>query len=247
MFVHLVYLDDSGSEKDSKTVMVGALLIPENQFGKAETIAGMVIDTLINKHDVQGFKEFHAYELFNGDGVFKQVEECHRYEAIRVLLRVVEMLHLTFVYSAVDIKAHSETAFGGGHPVDLAFRMCLRGVEDRCILELVDLWLPIMDETKDAALKSRLKTSFRSMRHKMLPPYDTQKLNRCHDDMYFADSTDSIGVQLSDLCSYFVCRNINGLTDRENFYRIISEAAICSKVNPEWSNLGVFREAKLGQ
>ena len=45
--MHIAYLDDSSSDKQSEIVMVGGLLIPESRFLRMEMIAGVVIEELL--------------------------------------------------------------------------------------------------------------------------------------------------------------------------------------------------------
>lgn len=54
-----------------------------------------------------------------------------------------------------------------------------------------------------------------------------------HDDMYFSDSRYSIGVQLADLCAYFIARHLNGDSETEGFYKMIQPHIVFSKSYPE--------------
>jgi hypothetical protein len=243
--MYLAYLDDSRDENQSDLAMVGAILIPDTRFQLIEAHAGLVVEGLIPEDKLETFAEFHAVDLYGGHNAFKGLDEGERMLAIRKLLDVVAALKLTFIYSAVDEKAFAKTAFGGGSALDTAFRMCLRGIELH--LEIADndaLCLPIMDDTKDGALKHRLRSSFKAMRKRARPPsWTEQVLGHFHDDMYFGDSTDSLGIQLADLCSYFVARRIKRLSDPDGFYDIFQKGVVCSKVEPEWSQFkGIFLE-----
>jgi hypothetical protein len=54
-------------------------------------------------------------------------------------------------------------------------------------------------------IKNTLRKSFRQLRNKIRPlNYALGKLVHVHDDMYFGSSKDSIGIQLADLCGYFI-------------------------------------------
>ena len=245
--MHLAYLDDSSSDKSSDIVMVGALLIPDDQFLKVDMVAGIAVEQLLRTdQQIAAFEEFHAFDLFGGHEAFKGIDEADRYQAIRVLLNAVQNFGFKFIYSAIDKKAHAYSAYGGGDPLDLTFRMCARGVEEQLNGDK-DFWLLIMDETKDNKLRHQLRTSFRLMRTKMLPPYEGHRLWHCHDDMYFADSKDSVGIQMSDLCNYFVSRRLRNLSDSENFLDCFSKNVSCARVEPEWSRLDIFREIDDGR
>jgi hypothetical protein len=239
--MYLAYLDES-IDKECGLAMVGALLIQDDQFFVVEDYVGMVIENLVPINKLEKFEEFHAWELFGGHGVFEGIDEKERFEAIEALLAAVQSFEMPFVYSAVDTRALSNSAFGGANPIDVAFRMCARGIE-RKIAPGGDgaLGLLIMDETKEAALKNQLKRSFNSERGKSAPPSrNPRRMFHMHDDMYFGHSRDSIGIQISDLCNYFVARKLKIRGDSERFYNIFAQRVFCAKMEPEWSQ---FRES----
>jgi hypothetical protein len=67
-------------------------------------------------------------------------------------------------------------------------------------------------------------------------PRPTAKPNRLlhvHDDMYFGDSRESVGLQVVDLCSFFMLRKLRGIDD-PTFYMFMKDTAICAKPQPEW-------------
>ena len=244
VFVYLAYLDDS-TDKDCGLAMVGALLIQDQFFYCVEDVVGMVIESLIPINKLEKFEEFHAVELFGGHGVFEGIDERERFKAIETLLKAVRSFEMTFVYSCVDTRALSGSAFGGGHPIDVAFRMCAKGIEEK-IAPSGDatLGLLIMDETKDTKLKEQLKRSFNAIRGKNRPPsFTPRRMWHMHDDMYFGQSRDSIGIQISDLCTYFVARKLKIRGETERFYNIFAERVVCAKVEPEWTQFrGSFME-----
>ena len=104
----------------------------------------------------------------------------------------------------------------------------------------IDRWsessLPDAEE-----LKRRLRNSYRLLR--AAHPYTVKAPNRlwhAHDAMYFGDSRDSVGIQLADLCTYFMQRqllksNVNVKDESDEFYKMFSSQVICAKPEPEWS------------
>jgi hypothetical protein len=61
--------------------------------------------------------------------------------------------------------------------------------------------------------------------------------------MFFADSKDCLGIQMVDLCNYFVRRHLAGEPEPKDFYSMFSRQVICAKPEPEWSLYGkLFRE-----
>ena len=147
--------------------------------------------------------------------------------------------------------------FETAHPLVPAFKMCALGVErwaqnhhaqdvpGTVKVDYSDQYLFIADDTNDQQLKKRLRSSYRLLR--AARPYLPKAQNRlwhAHDAMYFGDSTESVGIQLADLCTYFMQRHllhrdINTPDESDEFYRMFSAQAICAKPEPEWTE---FRE-----
>jgi hypothetical protein len=51
--------------------------------------------------------------------------------------------------------------------------------------------------------------------------------------MYFGSSKDSVGIQLADLCAYFVAKHLeNNDPEAESFYQIFSELIVHSEIAP---------------
>jgi hypothetical protein len=72
--------------------------------------------------------------------------------------------------------------------------------------------------------------------------------------MFFAESTDSLGLQIADLCNYFVRLHLEGIAEKDGvphlegmakknaFYELISPQVIGAKPSPEWQQYGhLFR------
>jgi hypothetical protein len=260
-FVYLAYLDDSGSDARSPVVLVGALVIQDALFAHIESLLGMLVENLVPEEKLAAFQEFHAAELFWGQGVFSDIPQEQRYEGIRHLLGIIGTFRLPFIYSGVDRKALAASPFGGAAPVDAAFRMCALGIQDwlrkperrRSRFDEATfrsqghsdepLCLFIADDTADGALKKTLKQSFKSLRARQRPPYrpEDNRLPMVHDDMYFGSSAESIGIQLADLCCLFMMRHLRE-RDTDEFYELIRPQAECAKPAPEWMTYrGLFR------
>jgi len=252
--VYLAYLDDSGSDAKSPTALVGSIIIPDDVFSHLENLIGMVVESLIPEHKQAAFTEFHATELYWGHGVFEGIAAEQRHEAMRHLLSIVSTFRLPFIYSAVNKKQLASSPAGSTQPVDMAFRMCALGIHDwlaqperkkRQIGPLAQgqsldpLCLFVFDDTADGQLKKLLKQGFNHLRARQRPPWPTwNRLELVHDDMYFGSSTDSIGIQLADLCCFFMMRFLKDGSDQE-FFDLFAHQAKCAQPTPEW---GTFRE-----
>lgn len=260
--MHLAYLDESITP--SQIAIFGAVVVPSGSWGWTERLHGIAIEQLFALNEIEEkFKEFHAVELFNGEGAFKGIDELKRFSAIQVLLMSLRHYNLPFIYGAVDEKklansSHARGLFGTARPLSAAFRLCALGVEDWArkrhtqldqgvAVDYADNYLLIADSTTDADLKRQLQTSYKILRAKH--PYSTMKphdnrLWHSHDEMYFGDSVSCLGIQLADLCTYFMQRHLakrdkTHLDKADEFFNLIKPYAICAKPEPEWSE---FRE-----
>jgi hypothetical protein len=248
--VYLAYIDDSGSHATSKACLFGALILPDMLFSAMELTAGAVVEHLIPADRHERFEEFHARDLFLGLGTFEGIAELQRFDAIALLLAVVQNNNIPFVYGAVDRRVLAQSIMSSADPRDIAFQMCALGVEqwfrDKSENETQlfprNVCLLIADEpaASDVELRVQLKKTFRKLRVKLRPPiksvYSHHRLWHVLDDMYWGDSKESVGIQVADLCCYFVARHLTSPdAASEKFYNLISAQVICAKPEPEWT------------
>src|SRR2546427_9378132 len=94
-FVHIAYLDDSGSDPPSPITIVAAVLIsPDIEFRKIGASVGFVVQDLIPEDKINEFQEFKACELYHGTGAFKDIDERLRFDAMHSLLVMVNNFKL---------------------------------------------------------------------------------------------------------------------------------------------------------
>ena len=257
--MHLAYLDESTTS--GQLAIFGAVVVPQGKWGWTERLHGIAIEQLFSLHEIEEkFKEFHACELFRGEGAFKGIEERKRFSAIQVLLMSLRHYDLPFIYGAVDEEklassSFAKSLFGTARAVTAAFRLCVLGVEDWArkqhpqydhgvAIDYKDNYLLIADNTTDAELKKQLQNSYKLLRAKH--PYSNLRPNEnrllhSHDEMYFGDSVNCIGIQLADLCTYFMQRHLlkrdKAHKDAgDEFFDLVAPHAICAKPQPEWSD-----------
>jgi hypothetical protein len=60
-------------------------------------------------------------------------------------------------------------------------------------------------------------------------------LGKLHDDMYFGDSSLSVGLQLADVVSFVVLRHLQGKEDTEFLFKQIERNIVFGKIEPESS------------
>ena len=247
IFVHLVYLDDSGTDGNSSVALCGAVIVQPENFMLLENLHGSAMKVLPQEVWLN-FQEFKGCELYQGIGAFKGVGEEERFKIIHTLLTAVMMEKLPFIYFAVDKQMLAKSPMGSANPLDVAFRMCALGIESwaqsmhdhapgTIQLNFKDFFLCVMDDTDDKNLKQQLRSSYRNFRSKMQYNFSNphNRLWHAHDDLYFGDSKESVGLQMADLCSYFVRRHLIGREDEQGFYKMFSAQVICAKTEPEWS------------
>lgn len=235
--MYLAYLDDS---RNRNWQVVSAVMIPADSFVLLELMSATAIDGLMPEDRRDKFEEFHASELYSGDKPFDGIDQDARFGAIRALLANLQLYGFKVAYGAVNLKQHEQSLYGAAIPQDVAFRKCVSGVGDwiaqRALEELAKSGDPeqyfalfIMDEAAqgDKETQRTLQKSFRSLRSRFrLSNVQANRLPFVHDDMYFGDSKYSVGIQMADLCSYFIARYLAGDTETEHFYKMIEPQII---------------------
>lgn len=230
--MYLGYLDDS---EQGDWMVVGSTLMPANSSMIAEMHAALAIENLMPEEERHRFTEFHASELYNGTGTFEGILQSSRFAAIANLLKCLNSCNAKIAYGAINLPELRKGSFGSANVRDVAFRRCVLGIEDwlwKMVLgemgkenygsEYTAMF--IMDEVAQSDKQTRyiLQSSFRSLRSRFrFSAKDSGQISFVHEDMYFGDSRYSVGIQLADLCSYFVGRHLCGKEDSEGFYGMI--------------------------
>jgi hypothetical protein len=259
--VHLAYLDDSDTKsKRRKWQVMAGVIIEDSSFKIAELGVSIVPELLMPADKIDSFVEFHACELYGGFGVFEGIDQNIRFDAIRRLLFLIPMMELGVIYGAVDLEKFRNEIYGSADPLDAAFRMCMKCIEkwssedstnrvtrllgdnigdyklENAISHVFDsalntLVMLIVDECSDKKVREILHTSYRTFRPRRHSVRE-RPIDCFHDDMYFGDSRYSIGIQLADLCSYFIGRHLDNDQETESFYEIIQDRIRCSQTFP---------------
>ena len=118
---------------------------------------------------------------------------------------------------------------------------------DTKVLDWQDTYLCILDDCENNNLKNEYRKTYRTLRRKHpFAGIPSNRLWHAHDDMFFADSTDSLGLQIADLCNYFVRLHLEGTAEKDGVLQLeglkekrthdelISPQVICAKPSPEW-------------
>jgi hypothetical protein len=165
-------------------------------------------------------------------------------EAIRFLLGGLSLGGMKVAYGAVNLKRLHKSYFGSANPLDVAFRRCVLGagkwISDQALAELREEQtgephnaLFIMDES-DPKTRAILHKSFRSIRTRFrISGHRNSRLPFVHDDIYFGDSKYSVGIQIADLCSYFIAKHLAGESETDHFYKMIEPQIISAIAEDE--------------
>ena len=258
--MHLAYIDDSDTKSKSRVWQVMAAVIIEDQaFTFLEHALYSIREDLLPlmpEEKRAKFEEFHASELYGGYGAFEGIDQDRRLEAITKLLHMLAMCKLTVVYGGVNVDSLQKQLYASADPIDISFRICLKGIrswiDERILGDMNDLaelsadetlesvthdWLRelvivVVDEC-DSKIKNSLHKTFRALRAATGASFGPgNELVHFHDDMYFGDSRYSIGIQLADLCAYFIARHLEGDMEIQGFYEMVSPHIVFSQVHP---------------
>jgi len=264
-FVYLAYFDDSDTKaKNRKWQVMSALLVKDSDFRNLEIVASAIADVLFPERRDE-FTEFHACELYGGYKIFEGIEQSKRFDAIHSLLRVLHDNTLSVFYGAVDLDSLKSTMYASADPVDMAFRSCAVGLDRWLSKTLNDQYTGTLNEpgaverfmgddvvlfiVDDSTSKSKatMQQSFRNMKASVFEDLDHDgKLYHVHDDMYFGDSKFSVGIQLADLCSYFIARHLDNDASVDGFYKIIEPRIVYSRLMPKEENHVPTAESIIG-
>jgi hypothetical protein len=236
-------MDDSGSDQHNNVVIFGAVMIPDDRFRLVDATSGHVIERLFPGRE-DAFNEFHARALFLGEKDFEGINEPERDQAIGLLLDTLREHELPYVYGAIDKSRLGRSPWASADARDVAFHVCVLGIDawikkrhsaryaddGTVIIDGLDLAMLILDDVSEEQLKSRLRKTFRTLRARHVGGRSEPSLTyRFHDGMFFSDSRDSVGIQISDLCGYFLSRHLRGDEDSRatKFIQTVTAHAVC--------------------
>lgn len=232
----LAYLDDSGSDRGASFQVMTAVLIPDGFFHAAQSriIGGLAAYIPEDKAEEfwQKFEEFKGWELFGGYGPFDGIDPAIRDGIIEYLLNLLSDFDLPIVYGAVEKEKMRQQAWASANPADVCFRFCMDGIAEQMKRELNGGFALLIADNSTKDWKA-MRESFRDFRRRMgragREPFPTPYI---HDDMYFGDSKYSIGIQLADLCGFFIAKHLQSDARGEGFYNLIKDRIVYSRVAP---------------
>jgi hypothetical protein len=237
LYMYLAYMDDTGTgNKVERFQVMTAVIVADGFFHAAQSraIGGLAAYIPEDKADEfwQKFEEFKGWQLFGGYGPFDGINQETRFGIIEYLLNLVSEFKMPIVYGAVEKEKLRKKSYGSALPLDMCFRICMDGIAEEMQRDFRHDFALLVADNSNADAK-RLRESFyefrRGMKREGREPFPTPHL---HDDMYFGDSKYSIGIQLADLCGYFISKHLEGNPAGEGFYNLIKDRIVYSRVEP---------------
>ena len=233
--VHIVYLDDSEQRtiKGMRYQVIGAVIIPDRDFPMIEQTLAYYVYEKVPEVPRMDF-EFHASDLWNGNKPFQDIKTDERKRLFSECVRVLEEWKIPIVYGAVHLDKLYGTLFSTANPIDIAFRVCAKAVEEWFCEQSPDGFGLLISDNGNQHVRNTVANSFRQYRQlvRSSPP-SRGLLAHIHDDMYFGDSSFSVGIQLADICTLLISRHLVGYEDSEELYQRIQKLIFKGIVQPD--------------
>lgn len=238
--VHIVYVDDSKQYKivESKPPkefqLIGGVIIEDTKFDLLEQELAYYLYELVQPEAGNKFERFHAADLLAGRAPFDKIERSRAIEILATGVDAVTRMRIPVVYAAVDMVKLKTTNYGSVEPKDMAFRGCLKLVE-QWFQEAnpAGLGLLVADNYDSKPLRDAFQSSFHMFRNRtMSSPIVRGMLQHLHDDMYFGDSKFSKGIQLADICMLLIGRHLLDWPDTEDLYQELNKSIVKRSTEP---------------
>lgn len=243
--MYIVYCDDSKSDSKKKQFMT-AIILKDQFFKVTEGYLGWVIQRFVPE-DMRETFEFHSAELFNRRPPFDAIPEHYVSTIFSCCIEALAGNKVPVIYSCLDVGYVQKGMYGSAKPIDVTFRMILPEIE-RWFAENApdELGIVICDDFKnDTPLKTALQNSYELKRNKVITDVVEEngklisakelrgELEHLHDAMYFGNSGHSRGLQLADVCGFFINRHFSGRSDTEPLYKELEPMIFARKHEPD--------------
>ena len=242
--MYLSYVDDSGStgtkldDTQSPFQVIGGPVIREQTYAALDLALSASIEGIVPEESYDSF-EYHTCDLFHANPPFDKlgIEKCH--SLLDDALSLIHKLRIPIIYGAVDKVKLSLQIYESANPVDVAFHLYLKSL-DKWFESNADhpidfpFGFIIADQSRKD-VQNRIEKVFRKV---VKPGTHGAAWNNgiglhIFDEVYFANSKTSLGVQIADIVVYFISRHLAKKLDSEGFYNKIADLVFESKVYPE--------------
>jgi hypothetical protein len=229
--VHIVYVDDSRQYRNSQAKaasefqLIGGVIIEDSQFDLLEQELAYYLYELVQPEAGNKFERFHAADLLAGRPPFDKIGRARAIEILATGIGAITRMNIPVIYAAVDTVRIKTANYGSVEPKDMAFRGCLKLIEQWFQESKPDgLGLLVSDNYDSKPLRETFQNSFHMFRNRtMSSPLVRGMLQHLHDDMYFGDSKFSKGIQLADICMLIIGRHLLDYADTEDLYQELNK------------------------
>src|SRR5271166_4612744 len=126
-FMYLAYTDDSGTgDKNAKFKVLATVLIEDRKFRLLEGMLGTLMEAALPQPKRKEFREFKAWELYQGCCIWDGVQQKERFKVIEIILSRVRDEHLPIIYGAIDKQKFTSSLYSSADPIDVCFQFCSR-------------------------------------------------------------------------------------------------------------------------
>jgi hypothetical protein len=232
-FVRIIYFDEAGTSdvRNEPIMVVVAVIIRDKIWLEIERAAQAIVNRLVPK-DLRYEFEFHAGDLFCGrtKGFQRNAQDKEvRFEILRSFASIVRDFKLPIIYVAHDKRELpiKDAAMMTMH-LELGRQICTAYVENwlRKKTRGRDVGMLISDVVHDDNKHQEKLIKKYLMRYRKFPMFVAlgPVLEHVIDTIHFADSRESIGLQVADTCAYFIKRHLVNPSDSdaEPIYQIIA-------------------------
>jgi hypothetical protein len=238
-----VYLDEAGisnPEHEPWVVVAGFIVHADDQWRALERYLGDMIEDLVPEDRREGFY-FRGYEIWSGDkkGHFPKTEFSgdYRWKILEELVSIPQQWQMQIVMGCVDRRRHI-----WGHlptPEDEVIAE-QTGCYFQCALQAEKFMREAAKENEVAVLIAERADAAGPIKHlhnwirnpKEVAAWrgdDDLKLQkewqkylpveRIVETVHFADKTDSLPLQLADVCAFIIKRHLSGKQNSEPLYQ----------------------------
>lgn len=196
--MRVVFVDES--ERDGQVYFIGALIADADAIRHIQASLDRIVAEASPGFDPDS--EFHAYDMFHGEGDWSTVGIPMRAKACVLAVKSIANSGATFVCRGVDIERLRER-YAKPYPVhELALAQALESA-DEWLTKQGDDAIVVADEHHTAEDGRR---RFRRMTLGPSAGYSARKITRLVDTLYFGPSRHSRLLQAADLATYFTNR-----------------------------------------
>jgi len=176
--------------------------------------------------------EFHAYDVWNGRGIWRELAHSDRLGVLKELIALLDEHDISVSHSTIDKqKLHARYAGAADHNLYLlALQFLLEKID-----ALPENKIIIADETKEHELKAvRMLADMQDWGSGEVP---SRQLQTIIDSLHYVKSHQSPGVQMADLVAYILQRS-----RLDSQHHPDADTAIAQMKQTIWNHCSTWRQ-----